>query len=94
MKPHPITEAFKKIEEKYREFVNNIKIGIFRATSDGDLIEVRRSAVVMSRYRDTLKFLNLKMLDLHQNPDDNKKFMKEMEENRLVKNKDSILRKK
>jgi len=64
---------------------------MFRATSDGNLLEVNLSSMIMSGYRNTLKFLNLKMSDLHQNPDDNKKFMKEMEENGLVKNKEFLL---
>jgi len=46
----------------------------------------------MSGYKNTLKFLNLKTADLHQNPDDNNnKFMKKMEENGLVKNKEFLL---
>jgi len=80
LKPYPVTEAFKQSEAKYREFINDTKTGMFRATSDGNLLEVNLSSMIMSGNRNTLKFLNLKTANLHQNPDDNNnKFMKEMD---------------
>jgi diguanylate cyclase (GGDEF)-like protein/PAS domain S-box-containing protein len=81
-------------EEKYRELVNNIKIGVFRATPDGRLLEVNPSAVEMFGFTSEKMFLKVKMPDLYEDPDDRLQLMKELEENDLAMNKEFVLKKK
>jgi diguanylate cyclase (GGDEF)-like protein/PAS domain S-box-containing protein len=88
---HKLDKIISTSEEKYRELVNNIKIGIFRATPDGKLLEVNPSAVEMFGYTSEKKFLKIKTPDLYENPDDRLKLMKELEENDHAKNKEFIL---
>lgn len=91
---HKLDKIISESEEKYRELVNNIKIGIFRATPDGKLLEVNPSVVEMFGYTSAKKFLKVKTPYLYENPDDRLKLMKELEENDLAKNKEFILKKK
>lgn len=89
-----LVKKIKESEEKYRDLISNIKVGIFRATPEGELLEVNPSALEMFGFEDGKKFLKLKIEDLYQNSDDNEKFMKEIEKKGLVKNKEFLLRKR
>jgi diguanylate cyclase (GGDEF)-like protein/PAS domain S-box-containing protein len=91
---HRLDKTISGSEEKYRELVNNVKIGIFRATPDGKLLEVNPSVVEMFGFTSEKGFLKVKTPDLYENPDDRLKLMKELEENDLAKNKEFILKKK
>jgi diguanylate cyclase (GGDEF)-like protein/PAS domain S-box-containing protein len=91
---HRLDKTIIGSEEKYRELVNNIKIGIFRATPDGRLLEVNPSAVEMFGFTSEKMFLKVKMPDLYKNPDDRLQLMKELEENDLAMNKEFVLKKK
>ena len=91
---HKLDKIISESEEKYRELVNNIKIGIFRATPDGKLLEVNPSAVEMFGFPSEKMFLKVKTPYLYENPDDELKLMKELEENNLAKNEEFILKKK
>ncbi|GAH76048.1 unnamed protein product, partial [marine sediment metagenome] len=91
---HMLSQIISNSEEKYRELVNNVKIGIFRATPAGKLLEVNPSVVEMFGYIRAKEFLKVKTPYLYQNPDDRPKLMKELEENDLAKNKEFILKKK
>jgi len=91
---HKLDKIISESEEKYRELVNNIKIGIFRATPDGKLLEVNPSVVEMFGHTSEKNFLKVKTPYLYENPDDILKLMKELEENDLARNKEFILKKK
>lgn len=89
-----LAKKIEESEEKYRELISNIKVGIFRATPEGELLEFNPSALEMFGFEDGKKFLELKMEDLYQDSDDYEKFMKEIEKKGLMKNKEFLLRKK
>ncbi|NIO49573.1 MAG: diguanylate cyclase [Candidatus Aminicenantes bacterium] len=91
---HKLDKIISESEEKYRELVNNIKIGIFRATPDGKLLEFNPSVVEMFGYTSAKNFLKVKAPYLYKNPDDRLILMKELEENDHAKNKEFILKKK
>jgi diguanylate cyclase (GGDEF)-like protein/PAS domain S-box-containing protein len=91
---HKLDKIISKSEEKYRELVNNIKIGIFRATPDGKLLEVNPSVVEMFGYASAKEFLKANTPYLYENPDDRLELMKELEENDMARNKEFILNKK
>lgn len=89
-----LAKKMKESEEKYRELVSNIKIGVFRATPGGEILEANPTAVEMFGYEDTEEFLNLKTTDLYQAPEDHENFILEMEINSTVKRKEFVLRTK
>ncbi|HEA65161.1 MAG TPA: PAS domain S-box protein [Candidatus Aminicenantes bacterium] len=91
---HKLSKIISKSEEKYRELVNNLKIGIFRATPGGKFLEVNPSVVEMFGYTHAKEFLKIKTTYLYKNPDDRLKLMKELEEKDLARNKEFILKKK
>jgi diguanylate cyclase (GGDEF)-like protein/PAS domain S-box-containing protein len=88
-----LTRKIIESEEKYRDLVSNIKIGVFRGTPKGDLLEANPAVLEMFGYKEPEKFLKLKTSNLYQNPNDNNFFMKEIEENGLVKNKEILMKK-
>ncbi len=89
---HKLAKEISESEEKYRELVNNIKIGIFRATPKGKILEANPAVVEMFGYTNAAKFLNVNKTDLYENPDDYKEFMGELEEKSIVKNEDFTLK--
>ena len=91
---HKLSQIISKSEEKYRELVNNVKIGIYRATPGEKLLEVNPSVVEMFGYTRAKEFLKVKTAYLYENPDDRLTLMKELEENDLAKNKEFIMKKK
>jgi diguanylate cyclase (GGDEF)-like protein/PAS domain S-box-containing protein len=91
---HKLAKKIGESEEKYRELVTNIKIGILRATPKGKLLEANPSAVEMFGYIDSSKFLKLHTSYLYQNPDDSENLINQMKEEGIVKNKEFKLRKR
>ena len=91
---HKLSEKISESEEKYQELVNNINIGIFRATPGGKFLEVNPSLVEMFGYKSPGTFLKLKTANLYENPDDNGKLMRQLEEKDLAKNEEFILKRK
>jgi len=91
---HKLSQIISKSEEKYRELVNNVKIGIFRATPAGKLLEVNPSVVEMFGYTSTKMFLKIKTPNLYENRDDRLQLMKELEESNLARNKEFMMQKR
>ncbi|MFB0564519.1 MAG: PAS domain S-box protein [Candidatus Aminicenantaceae bacterium] len=89
-----LARKIRESEEKYRELVSNVKVGIFRATPEGKLLEVNPTGVEMFGYGDSMKFLSLNGDDLYKTPEDRTKYVREMEENGIVKNKELSLKRK
>ena len=89
-----LTKKIKDSEEKYRELVSNIKIGVFRGTPIGEILEANPAVLEMFGYKETEKFLTIKTADLYQNPNDNSFFMKEIEENGHAQNQEILMKKK
>lgn len=89
-----LTKKIRISEKKYRELISNIKVGVFRMTPTGELLEINPSALELLGYDQGEKFLNLRIEDLYHNPDDNEKFMKEIDKQGIVKNKEFLLKKR
>jgi len=88
-----LSKKIKESEKKYRELITNIQIGVLRATPEGTILEANPAVIDMFGFKDTNKFLELKIADLYNNPNDSGFFMKEIEENGLVQNKDILMKK-
>ncbi len=89
-----LTKKVQESEGKYRELVSNIKIGVFRGTPAGEILEANPAVLDMFGHKEVEKFITLKTGDLYQNPNENGFFIKEIEENGLVRNKEILMKKK
>ncbi|MFC1488408.1 PAS domain S-box protein [Thermodesulfobacteriota bacterium] len=82
-------------EDRYRTLTNNLNVGVYRNSggSKGKFIEVNPAILKLFGYGSREEFLELKVSDLYQNPDDRKKFNEKMlqigavinEEEQLIK---------
>jgi diguanylate cyclase (GGDEF)-like protein/PAS domain S-box-containing protein len=88
-----LARKIKTSEAKYQELVSNVQIGIFRATPEGELLEVNPAGVEMFGYKDSTEFLSRNAIDLYSNPEAREKNLKQLEENGTIKNKEIELRK-
>ncbi|MFQ6109081.1 MAG: PAS domain S-box protein [Candidatus Aminicenantales bacterium] len=89
-----LVKKIKNSEEKYRELIKNIKVGIFRATPEGKLLEVNPTALEIFAFKNPEEFLKLKIEDLFKSADAIENFMKEIERSGFVKNREFLLTKK
>jgi diguanylate cyclase (GGDEF)-like protein/PAS domain S-box-containing protein len=91
---HMMAKIISESEEKYRELVTNIKIGIFRATPNGVILEANPAALEMFGYAKPAEFLNLKVSSLYPDSEEYENFIKEIQKKGFVKNQDFTLIKK
>lgn len=89
-----LSKKIEESEEKYRELISNIKIGILRTTPDGHILEANPTVVEMFAYENNDQFLKLKAADLHGGPDDHENFVKEIQADGPVINKEILMKKK
>ncbi len=89
-----LNRKIKDSEEKYRELISNIKIGVFRGTPEGKILEANPTVLQMFGYKEIDEFFKTKTAELYNNPNDNGFFMKEIEANGFVQDKDILMKKK
>jgi len=89
-----LVQKIKISEEKYRELIENIKVGIFRARPDGKLLEINPTALEIFGYKKGEEFLKLRINDLFQDPDQIESFIKQIENEGLAKNREFLLTKR
>jgi len=88
---HRLAKKISESEEKYRELVTNIKIGIFRATPEGKILEANPAAFEMFGYTDWAEFLNLKISSLFPKSDEYEKPIRE-EDSKKIKNYEDFIK--
>lgn len=89
-----LTSKIKESEEKYRDLLSNIIVGIFRADPEGKIIEANPTAVELLGFKSTEELMALNISDLCERPEDAGKLMKELEEKDFIKNWDLALKRK
>jgi len=89
-----LAKKIKESEEKYRELITNIKVGIFRMDPLGQILEANPSAVEMFGFKDAKPFLERNVSEFFQMQELSSNFMAEMANNGLVKNKEFCLKRK
>ncbi len=88
-------EDLRESEEQYRSLVNNINIGIFRATASGDrYIQVNPALANMHGSDSVVELLKVQVKDVWQHSEDRKDFVRELKRNGYVRNKEVVLLKK
>lgn len=89
-----LAKKIKESEEKYRELITNIKVGIFRMDPQGRILEANPSAVEMFGFKNAKPFLEKNVSEFFPMPETSSNFMVEMANNGLVKNKEFCLTRK
>jgi PAS domain S-box-containing protein len=65
-----VLEALKESEDKYRSLTDQIPVGVYRTTADGQLIYSNPALVKMLNYSSAEELLKLNVKQLYANPDD------------------------
>ncbi len=89
-----LAKKIKESEEKYRELITNIKVGIFRTDPSGQILEANPSAVEMFGFKNVKSFLEKNVSEFFQIQEASTNFMTDMQKNGLVKNKEFCLNRK
>lgn len=89
-----LAKKIKESEEKYRELITNIKVGIFRMDPQGRILEANPSAVEMFGFKNSRPFLNKNVSEFFDVQETSSSFMAELANNGLVKNKELCLKRR
>ena len=89
-----LAKKIKESEEKYRELITNIKVGIFRMNPYGQILEANPSAVEMFGFKNATPFLGKNVSEFFQLQEISSNFMAEIANNGLIKNKEFCLKRK
>jgi len=89
-------EALWQSEKKYRGVIENAVEGIYRATVDGEILEVNKAFLDIFGYDSFNEFKEdmPNALDIYLNPNDRKKFLNELTKKGVIKNYEISYRKK
>jgi PAS domain S-box-containing protein len=89
-------EAVRESEEKYRTLVNNLNIGVYRNTleKEGAFLQVNPAMAKIFGYDSPEELMGVNTIDLYQDPEDRKAFLKEVMRQGFVQNRELALRKK
>jgi diguanylate cyclase (GGDEF)-like protein/PAS domain S-box-containing protein len=89
-----LAKKMRESEEKYRELITNIKVGIFRMNPHGQILEANPAAVEMFGFKNEPPFLERNVSEFFPLQETSSNFMSEMANNGLVKNKEFCLKRK
>jgi diguanylate cyclase (GGDEF)-like protein/PAS domain S-box-containing protein len=89
-----LAKRIKESEEKYRELITNIKVGIFRMDPQGQILEANPSVAEMFGFKNAEPFLEKNVSEFFPMEETSSNFMTEMANNGLVKNKEFCLKRK
>ena len=80
-------EAIRGSEEKYRSLINNVNIGVYRSTvgENGRFIQANPAIARIFGYDSVDEFMQLKVFDIYQDPDDRKAFTETLARTGAVK---------
>ncbi|MHC1761192.1 MAG: diguanylate cyclase [Negativicutes bacterium] len=87
--------ALRRSEEQYRSLVDNINIGVYRATLDegGRFLQMNPAMVHIFGYASVDAMMKSSVVGLYQNADERERFLLDMRREGFVKNRESIMKK-
>ncbi len=80
------TKYLVESERKYRELFENVPIGLYRTSLDGEIIEVNQTLLDMLGYSDIDSIRKMKSMDFYADPDERDRFQELLKEVGIVKN--------
>lgn len=89
-------EALRQSEKKYRTLVNNVNIGVYRNTPGphGRFLQANPALARIFGYESPDELLSIAVSELYQYPEDRKKYIEDMQQHGLVKDKVLAMKKK
>jgi PAS domain S-box-containing protein len=89
-------KALRESEEKYKTLTNNLHVGIYRNTigSEGKFLEANPAILKIFGFENKQEFLNIRVADLYQNPENRQQLNEKMLQNGFVRNEELLLKKK
>ena len=87
--------ALQRSEEQYRSLVDNINIGVYRATLDGggSFLQMNPAMVHIFGYSSIGVMMKVSIVELYQNAAERDRFLLDMRREGFVRNRESIMRK-
>jgi len=89
-----IEEALRKSEERYRELFENVPVGIYRTTPEGEIIDANPAMVQMLGYPDRESLIMAKAEETYVNPEERRKWQEMMEREGEVRSYEKQLRRR
>jgi PAS domain S-box-containing protein len=80
-----IERALRESEERYRNLINNIPLGVFKTTADGDILYINEALAKLLEYESPEELLTEDTTSLYKNPQDRDAFIEHLRENNHVK---------
>ena len=87
-------EAVRAGEQRYRELFEDIPVGLYRSTPEGQLVDVNPTMTAMLGYPDRESLVNTPAIDLYVDPFDRDRWRAEMARNGFVRNFDIRMRRR
>ncbi|HUR92351.1 MAG TPA: PAS domain S-box protein, partial [Gemmatimonadaceae bacterium] len=87
-------EAVRAGEQRYRELFEDIPVGLYRSTPEGQLVDVNPTMTAMLGYPDNESLINTPAIDLYVDPADRDRWTAEMKRNGVVRNFDIRMRRR
>ncbi|MCK5451387.1 MAG: PAS domain S-box protein [Candidatus Omnitrophica bacterium] len=81
-------------KEKHRKFIEFLSLGVYRANSNGDILQANLAMAKILGYDSPEELLKVPCAKLYQNPEDREKFIKETEEKGGVTKRRVLMKKK
>ncbi len=87
--------ALRQSEEKFHSLVENVNIGVYRATLDGKgvFLQLNSAMAHIFGYSSANELLRIPIADLYQNAADREQFLADARKEGLVKNREVLMRK-
>jgi len=77
-------ESFKQSEKKYKELQDNVPVGVFRSTAEGEFISVNKVMVKMLKYNSSDELIQTHNNSIYANIDDHNKILDQANKNHVV----------
>jgi PAS domain S-box-containing protein len=87
-------EALRTSEERYRALFEDVPVGLYRTTPDGEILDANRAAVQMLGYPDRESLLAANAADAYVDPEDRTRWQTLMDREGVVSNFEAPLRRR
>lgn len=89
-------QDIRESKRRYHSLINSMKVGVYRCTGDheGKFIQVNLAIAKILGYDSVDEIIKCPVIDLYQNPEDRKCFLKDAKRNGFIKSREIVLCKK
>lgn len=84
-------KSLREAEERYRRSFENLPVGLYRTTPDGEILDANQALVEMSGFPDREAFLAGNATDFYVHPEDREEWKQEIERDGWIRNREQQL---